>query len=198
MKAWFNILSICFDCYTKALVVCRVFVFALLHGVRFKKLGQHVKIRGSRFFKVGRNVCVGDFCWIEAVHTYKSFHYSPSLIIGNRVALSDLCHISCAHRIVIGDDCLLGSKIYIGDHNHGSLNMDRLDLEMPPACRHLDDIAEVIIGDNCFICDGAVILAGTSLATGTIVGANSVVKLKTDRPALIAGVPAKIIKYLRE
>ncbi len=184
------------DYYSKVLVRCRAIFCALLYGVHFIKLGQGVKIRGAQYFQIGRNVSVGDFCWIEAVYKYKSFHYSPALIIGNGVALSDLCHISCAYRITIGNDCLLGSKIYIGDHNHGSLKVDRLDLETPPAKRPLDDIEPIIIGDNCFICDGAVILAGTTLARGSMVGANSVVKLKVDRPALIAGAPAKIIKYL--
>ena len=66
----------------------------------------------------------------------------------------------------------------------------------PPAKRPLGDIAEIDIGKNSWICDGAVILAGTRLASHSIVGANSVVRLQTDRAALIGGIPAKVIKYL--
>ena len=117
------------------------------------------------------------------------------LNIGDNVALSDLSHISCVSDISIGANCLIGSKVYIGDHNHGSLSNQHEVLNIPPAHRCLGDIKSIFIGENSWICDGVVILAGTRLAAGTVVGANSVVRLSVERPALIAGVPARVIKY---
>ena len=43
----------------------------------------------------------------------------PRLIIGDNVSLSEYVHIGCVNRIEIGDNVLMGSKIYITDHNHG-------------------------------------------------------------------------------
>jgi acetyltransferase-like isoleucine patch superfamily enzyme len=110
--------------------------------------------------------------------------------------VSDLTHISCVSKIDIGDDCLIGSKVYIGDHSHGTLADTSEVLNIAPARRHLGDIGEVTIGAKTWICDGAVILAGTVLAQSSIVAANSVVRLKESRPALIGGVPARVIRYL--
>jgi acetyltransferase-like isoleucine patch superfamily enzyme len=165
-------------------------------GVRFAGVGRYAKVRGGARMRIGENVHLGDFCWIEAVTRYGGRQYEPELVIGNRVALSDLTHISCIQSIRIGDDCLLGSKIYIGDHNHGSVrNLDQI-LNVAPARRPLDDAEDIVIGDKTWIGDGAVILAGTRLGASSIVGANSVVRVVETRPALIAGVPARVIHYL--
>ena len=181
--------------FSKVVVRVRGVFIGLLIGVFFQKLGRFVKIRGASHFSVGKKVCIGDFCWIEAVTSYAGIKHSPKLVLDDGVSLSDLTHISCVSNIFIGENSLIGSKVYIGDHSHGSLHDNSQIFSVPPAKRPLGDIEPITIGKNCWICDGAVILAGTSLADHSIVGANSVVRLKTDRPALIAGIPAKVIKY---
>lgn len=57
-------------------------------------------------------------------------------------------------------------------------------------------VEPIRIGDDCWICDGAVILAGTRLAPGCIVAANAVVRLTADAACVIAGNPATIVKRL--
>jgi acetyltransferase-like isoleucine patch superfamily enzyme len=161
------------------------------------RVGRLSKFRGIEHMRVGANLRVGDFCWIEAVAAYGGVGHAPDLVIGDDVAISDLTHISCVHSIFVGDGCLLGSKIYIGDHSHGrASSLTAGELAKPPALRALDDLAPIHIGARCWIGDGAVILAGTRLAAGSIIGANSVVKLQCDRPALIAGMPAQVVRYL--
>lgn len=168
----------------------------LAFGVRFKKVGRCSKIFGSAWITAGTGCTIGDFCWIEAVSRYAGVAYRPNLRLGNRVAISDLTHISCVSTITIEDDCLIGSKIYIGDHSHGSVEGAPGLLEIPPALRQLSDIEEIVIGPMTWICDGAVILAGSRIARSSIIAANSVVRLKECRPALIGGVPARVIRYL--
>jgi acetyltransferase-like isoleucine patch superfamily enzyme len=174
----------------------RAIVVYFRTGIRFAAVGRLAKVRGSAHMTVGTKVRIGDFCWIEAVASYGGKRYRPRLTIGDRVALSDLTHISCVDLIQIGDDCLLGSKIYIGDHNHGSISDIQEVMDVAPAQRPLADIAEIMIGEKTWIGDGAVILPGTRIGRCSIVGANSVVRLQEDRPALIAGVPARVIRYL--
>ena len=174
----------------------RAILVYLRTGIRFAAVGRHAKVRGTAHMTVGAKVRIGDFCWIEAVAAYGGKQYRPRLIIGNRVMLSDLTHISCVEAIRIGDDCLLGSKIYIGDHHHGSVSDLEEVMNVAPAQRPLADISPVIIGEKTWIGDGAVILPGARIGRSSIVGANSVVGLQEDRPALIAGVPARVIRYL--
>ncbi|QMV20359.1 acyltransferase [Granulicella sp. 5B5] len=168
----------------------------LFFGVRFRKFGKHSKLFGSDTVTVGTGVTVGDFCWIEAVTQYAGVSFTPNLTIGNRVAISDLTHISCVNKIILGDDCLIGSKVYIGDHSHGSVRDIEEILTVPPARRPLGDVGQISVGAMTWICDGVVILAGTEIAKSSIIAANSVVRLRESRPALIGGAPAKVIRYL--
>jgi acetyltransferase-like isoleucine patch superfamily enzyme len=95
---------------------------------------------------------------------------------------------------------LLGSNIYIGDHTHGptKINIEIINVLPIPAKRELDNLGPIIIGARSWICDGVVILPNSRIHHDSIIAANSVVKLVTNRPALIAGAPAKIIRYLDE
>ena len=195
MSPWFIAINKSFDRFEKIRVRARALVVFAVKGYRLKKVGVGCKIRGAHHIALGTNVSIGDYCWIEAIYTYKGIKFKPRLWIGDNVALSDFVHISCAHDINIGADCLIGSKVFIGDHNHGSTHNEIEILSVAPAKRALCDVMEITIGEKCWICDGVVILAGTQLAPCSIIAANSVVRLTVDRPALIAGAPARVIRY---
>jgi acetyltransferase-like isoleucine patch superfamily enzyme len=172
----------------------RALMFNALHAAHFSSCGLNFKLFGSEFIKFGYSMRVGDNCWIEAVGKYMGKVYSPKINFGDNISLSDNVHISSALNIVIGDGVLIGSRVYIGDHSHGTTI--NVDLTIPPGERDLLDQDSIFIGKNCWICDGVVVLAGTNLYDGCIVAANSVVKIQVDRPCLLAGSPAKIIRNL--
>lgn len=172
--------------------------WSLITGLGFRRVGRHFKLRGLEAIHVEGSLAIGDACWIEAVTHYKGRNFSPALSFGQGVSISDWTHISCADSVEIGAGCLLGSKIYIGDHSHGAVPDYAVAPGVNPADRPLGDLSPITIGARCWICDGAVILGGTRIAAGSIVGANSVVKLVETRPAVIAGVPARVVRYLDE
>jgi len=61
------------------------------------------------------------------------------------------------------------------------------------------NVATIKIGDYCWVGMGSVITAGVELGTRTIVGANSVVtKSFPEGFCVVAGNPAKVIKYLEK
>jgi acetyltransferase-like isoleucine patch superfamily enzyme len=171
-------------------------LFHLLFGLSFRRIGRHLKLHGGRAISVGKFVSVGDGCWIEAVLGYAGCAHSPRLIIGDHVSISNWTHISCAKEIKLGEGCLIGSKVYIGDHNHGSLRAGSVKGVRFPADMPLADLERIEIGAGSWICDGAVILPGTQIAAGSVIGANSVVNLREERPALIGGIPARVLRYL--
>ena len=53
----------------------------------------------------------------------------------------------------------------------------------------------VLIGENCFIGMNSIVLKGTTIGKNSIVGAGSVVCGKFPENVVIAGNPARIIKY---
>ncbi|HWJ36334.1 MAG TPA: hypothetical protein VNR70_13775 [Steroidobacteraceae bacterium] len=170
--------------------------FRLLFGLPFRRIGRNLTLHGGRAMSVGSFVSVGDGCWIEAVVAYQGSVYSPRLVIGDHVAMSNWTHISCAKEIILGNGCLIGSKVFIGDHSHGSVWGAGGQYLGFPGQLPLQNFDAIEIGAGTWICDGAVILAGTKIGAGSIIGANSVVRLQESRPALIAGAPARVIRYL--
>jgi acetyltransferase-like isoleucine patch superfamily enzyme len=59
-------------------------------------------------------------------------------------------------------------------------------------------VAEVSIGDNCFIGYGAIILPGTKIGDNVVIGAGSIVTKDIPSDSVVAGVPGKVISSLSE
>lgn len=62
-----------------------------------------------------------------------------------------------------------------------------------------DTFGEIIIGDNCFVGSGVIIMPGVEIGDNIIVGAGSVVtKSFTDGNVVIAGNPAKVVSTTKD
>jgi acetyltransferase-like isoleucine patch superfamily enzyme len=90
--------------------------------------------------------------------------------------------------VSIGDECLIGEYVSIRDADHGSDAATPMRLQ---AHRK----APIRIGRDVWIARGAVILKGVTIGDGAIVAANSVVTRDVPALAVVAGAPARIIKY---
>ena len=118
-----------------------------------------------------------------------------SLTIGKDARIGDYVHINAEKEVVIGDNVLMASKIFISDASHGSYSGDIQDLPNTiPSLRELV-VKPVKIGDNVWIGENVVILQGTIVGDGCIIGANSVLNGKEyPNNSIIVGAPAKVIK----
>lgn len=109
---------------------------------------------------------------------------SPQVL--NSLAVSGGCYIQACRGIRIG-----AGTIWSFNVSMISLDHDLHDLSKPTSK------GPIVIGKNCWIGAGAVILSGVTLGNRTVVGANSVVnKSFPQGNVVIAGVPAKVIKEL--
>lgn len=84
----------------------------------------------------------------------------------------------------IGIGTIWAYNICIQTANHNPTNLNEYEC------------SSIKIGKNCWLGNGVVILAGVTLGDGVVVGANAVVTKSFPSNVVIAGVPAKIIKYL--
>ena len=57
------------------------------------------------------------------------------------------------------------------------------------------EIKPVIIGDDVWIGARAIIMPGIVIGRGAVIGAGSVVTKNVDEYAVVAGNPARVIKY---
>ncbi|MBO1922991.1 acyltransferase [Thiomicrorhabdus sp. 6S3-12] len=114
--------------------------------------------------------------------------------IGDNVSINFNCHIGCVNKILIGNNVLIASNVFITDHSHGSIN--EADLEKPPKDRALVSKGAVIIEDNVWIGDGVSIFANVTIGKNSIIGANSVVTKSIPENCVAVGTPAQVIKNL--
>lgn len=131
---------------------------------------------------------------LEAWDCYYEQKFTPYISIGDNVSMNTDIHIGCINRIEIGNYVMLASRVYISDHSHGNLFGD--DLKLPPVKRPLVSKGPVVIEDNVWIGEGACIMPGVRIGKNAIIGANSVVTKDVPANAVMAGVPAKVLRYL--
>lgn len=159
------------------------------------------KLGGVEYIKIGQGFSAGRGLWLEAVTEYPVAGqvFKPELIIGDRVYIGEYVHIGCNHRIIIGNDVLMGSKIYITDHNHGVYRGERQDSpDIPPANRPLTEDESVEIGDRCWIGEFVTILPGVTIGEGCIIGSQSTVTRDIPPNSIAVGSPARVVKVWDE
>ena len=158
-------------------------------------LGPGCRVVGGRHISFGKGVYAERNLWLEAVTSYRSQRFQPQITIGDGVCFSDGVHISSIANITIGSHCLFGSRIYVSDHNHGIYKGTQQSTpEEPPAHRLLGGGGPVLIGENVWVGDNAVIVGPATIGRGAVIGANSVVRGMVPANTIVAGAPAKPIK----
>jgi lipopolysaccharide O-acetyltransferase len=159
------------------------------------RAGRHPRLMGLRHMRIGRNFRAGDQLWLEAVVFYSGQSFTPELVLGDDISLSDSVHIACLNRITIGSGLLAGSRVLISDHSHGNYHgTNQSDPATLPAERLLSSAGEVHIGRNVWLGDGVVVLAGSNIGDGAIIGSNSVVTGTVPANSIAAGAPARVLR----
>lgn len=109
--------------------------------------------------------------------------------------MNDYVHITAMESVVIGNNVLLASKIYISDCSHGSYLGDEFDSHPDSIPKERDMYSKpVVIEDNVWLGEFVSVLPGVTIGKGTIVGANSVVSKSLPAFVIAVGTPAKPIK----
>lgn len=161
-----------------------------LAGEHFR-IGKDSIVIGGEYIRIGDGFIAHARTRLEAYGYYRGIHYSPRLVIGNNVSMGYDCHIGAINSIEIADNVMLASKVYITDHFHGNTGLE--DLQVPPAERTLYSKGPVIIEENAWIGESAVILPNVRIGRGAVVGANAVVTRDVPQYSIVAGVPARVI-----
>ena len=150
---------------------------------------------GLTHMKIGINFFAGKHLRLEAVLEHKGHKYNPQIIVGDNVSVVDFVHIGATNHVEIGDNVLMGSNIYISDHNHGIYSgKNQTSPHIPPVNRYVSNDKKVVIGNNVWIGEFVSILPGVTIDRGSIVGANSVVTKDIPPFSIAVGTPAKVIK----
>lgn len=149
-------------------------------------------IRNKKSIKIGNGFTTGFGCRLEA-YPQKDIS-EPILIFGENVEINDYVHIAVGEKIVIGDNVLIASKVFISDLNHGTYRGENPDSPLStPNSRKLST-TPIVIKDNVWIGEGVCIMPGVTIGYGCVIGALSVVTKDIPDYSIAVGSPAKVVK----
>jgi len=132
---------------------------------------------------VGMGCRVGKYCEIEP---NVDVGFRPNLEIGNRCQINQNTVLK---SVIIGDNVMIAPNVVLLDRSH---HYERLDIPMIDQGETSRELT--IIADDVWIGQNAIILPGLKVGKGAIIGAGSVVTHDVSDWAVVAGVPAKVIK----
>tara|TARA_R110000787_G_scaffold51202_2_gene121519 strand:- start:93 stop:626 length:534 start_codon:yes stop_codon:yes gene_type:complete len=165
----------------KALI--RGFIFYLFNKSMFRqmsfpiRLHKNVVIDNKSVISFGKNITIPEKSYISPIE----------LSVGDNSWLGVNSFI-CG-KVAIGNDVMLGPNVVLPGANH---NFSRVDELMKNAGV---TIKGTIIESNVWIGGNVSIMDGVRIETGSIVAAGSVVTKDVPAFSIVAGVPAKVIKY---
>lgn len=141
---------------------------------------KHVIIQ--KFFRINHHVPwpVNWTSQIKSPENIRGIERYPGLSVG--------CYLDGRNGIILGANNYIGPRVSIISMNHNKSDYKIYEKAKP-----------IIIGENCWIATGSIILAEVELGNHVIVAAGSVVtkSFKEDN-ILIGGNPAKIIKKIQD
>lgn len=120
---------------------------------------------------------------------------SALIHVGSDVAMNEYVHIGAVESVFIGNRVLIGSKVFVTDHDHGSYGREGIhtDPRVAPGVRELS-ASPVIIEDDVWLGEFVSVLPGVRIGKGAIIGAMSVVTRDVPPYCIAVGNPARTIK----
>ena len=144
--------------------------------------GRRVRIDNPWCISVGYRAQIESDVWIKIV-TNKA-----KLAIGDFSFLGRGVEIDVSEEVSIGNHVLIAPGVFITDHSH---NIEKDKHISSQGCNS----SAVIIEDDVWLGVKSVVLPGVLIGRGAVIGAGSIVTHNVPRNAIVAGSPAKILRY---
>jgi acetyltransferase-like isoleucine patch superfamily enzyme len=122
----------------------------------------------------------------ESVTIFPPFYseFGKNLTLGQNVFINMGCRFQDTGGITIGDGSLIGHGSTLTTLDHG-IDPDRRGDMVP---------ASVTVGSKVWLGASVTVVPGVTIGDGAIVGAGAVVTKDVPADAIVAGVPAKLIR----
>ena len=126
----------------------------------------------------------------ETFRLFPPFHTDcgKNITVGENVFINACCKFQDQGGITIGNGVLIGHNVTLATLNHDERPQYRQNIYPKP----------IKIGDNVWIGSNATILSGVTIGNGAIIGANAVVTKDVPENIIVAGIPAKIIRKIKD
>lgn len=135
----------------------------------------------------GRDVSIGRATQIRP-SSYYGGEIGVGLWVGDRSSFGAGCFIGCSGEIRIGNDVMLGPGVRLFSENHIFSETEKTIKSQGVERTFLT------IGDDVWIGSGVTVTSGVTIGSGVVVAAGSVVTRSLPDNAVVAGVPAKVLR----
>lgn len=126
----------------------------------------------------------------DGQYTFQNIYIGENVSLGLRPTL-----VAALSSIRIGNNVMFGPEVTIRGGNHRTDIVGRFMTDVGPQDKRLGDDQGVIIEDDVWIGTRAIILHGVRVGRGAIVAAGAVVTRSVPPYAIVAGVPASVLKF---
>ncbi|MEV5505476.1 acyltransferase [Streptomyces orinoci] len=164
---------------------------------RFRRIGAGTRLAfpvgtvfGEPWIELGECCIIGEQVTLTA-GLMPGADLGPETVLrlGNGVVLGRGSHvIASLEPVTFGDDVFCGPYVYVTSDNHS------YDDPGQPIGRQWPRSAPVTIGSGSWLGAGSVILPGARLGRNVVVAAGAVVRGEVPDHAVVAGVPAKVVR----
>jgi acetyltransferase-like isoleucine patch superfamily enzyme len=149
-------------------------------GLLFLGRGLELQIARRARVEFGRFVWIGDGTKIRC--------HEGVVEIGAKTVVGQECTISAYQRVRIGEQCVIADRAMFIDFDHGVVEVER-PIRLQGIYKR-----DVEVGSNVWIGYGACVLRGVRVGDNSIIGTNSVVTKDVPANAVVAGIPARVIR----
>jgi virginiamycin A acetyltransferase len=139
----------------------------------------------------GSKLIVSDNVTIDAFVKIKFVGGIGNIEIGEDSFLNSHCVLYSGNGIKIGKNVLIAANCIFAPVNHEYKSRDITIIEQ----RFRPSKGGIIIEDDVWIGAGVIILDGSEIRKGCVIGAGSIVNGKTEEYGVYAGNPIKLVKY---
>jgi acetyltransferase-like isoleucine patch superfamily enzyme len=169
------------------LLIARLGWLKLRFGRRLQTDGIAFVCPGVKF-EIGKDAVVylGRWSWLG--HGCKVRAHEGEVRIGAKSVLGQECTISAFQHVSIGRECIVADRVMMIDFDHGVVEVER-PIRMQGIYKR-----DVRIGHNVWIGYGACFLRGVTVGDNAVVGTYAVVTRDVPENAVVAGVPAKLLR----
>jgi acetyltransferase-like isoleucine patch superfamily enzyme len=154
---------------------------------QFHRIGKNVIIEDGVLVFHPENIEIGDDVYVGH-HTILKGYYRGRMLIGDGTWIGQQCFFHSAGDIFIGKNVGIGPAVKIITSFHAEEGL------LKPILYSEIECAPVVIEDDADIGTGAIVLPGVTILKGTQVGAGAVVTKNYPEYAVIAGVPARLLR----
>lgn len=162
---------------TLAMIPYRLALFPQIRAAWLRLLGA----------RVGHRVVLHD---VRFFNLYR--RGLPGLDIGDECFVGDECLFDLAEGITLGPQVTLAERVLVLTHMNVGYADHPLQRQFPALARR------VAIERGAFLGANVTVLAGITIGAGSFVAAGSVVTEDVPPHTLVAGVPARVVRDLRE